>query len=748
MFLNKIKQNLAGFAVVVVAFAGLTAMSPATASVSAVADTTNTKFRVYKAMTASGNVATASVGDAANLGRGYIAVNWTINQATADSLIGHSLSATVTVTGPNGSYDLSANGFFEQFIIYHNSTAVVQQGQPSSNPSAVWPTGTNSTNTSVMAGFYTNNATFSFPTGNYSVTAVLKDNGSAVTLGSGITFSGGNFEYAVPGKTLTSLETGTSWDSGFVCVDMTQVAANDVLTIEKSENGTATSGLFSDWYNNGSTSMPTASGSTRTVTSADITNGALAMRATSVGISTALGQALTMGINIKKANGTDVSTSCGPSVAPAAPTASAMGSMISVTPAASLPAGYAMSCALVDSSNTIVATGSASSGTCSIMATASGTFTAKLAYTRYGVPGTYSASSSSFTYTYTPPAGPCNVAFTSLTPTVAQLTTTSPGYTLYANGNTSITNCYSNALLNSASRVTLNGVQVSASSSVSASLSVLASAVPRTLAMIMANAAVAAQNPQDGAVYTVSFYSGLSAVPTANDTPVFSYSVTLYPSGATPGSNSNSNSNSNSVSVTPPTIPTNVPLITPISAPVSGVVAGGVLQLGGRNMATVTGVKIDATAATTVTTVAGIEVKVPADLAPGAHDLLITTATGSTLFVGAIKVADPVLVAAKAATAKAAASIAYRAPVDLTVGKAVTASQAAATKALAAQYRGAKNAVCVAIPASKATVASALAAAAKVCATIKSAIPGIKTVVVVGAVSGDATNRVSAEIQG
>ncbi len=197
-----------------------------------------------------------------------------------------------------------------------------------------------------------------------------------------------------------------------------------------------------------------------------------------------------------------------------------------------------------------------------------------------------------------------------------------------------------------------------------------------------------------------------------------------------------------------PTVPTTIPVVAPIKVPVLGVAPGASLVLAGENMKSLTSVKIGANAATTKTTVAGLEIVVPADLAPGAHDLLIATSTGSTLFVGAIKVADPVVVAAKAAQAKAAASIAYRAPVDLTVSKSVTGSQAAQVKALASQYKNAKTAICEAIPASKATAASARAAAVKVCATIKAAIPGIKTMVVVGAPSGDKVNRVSSEIQG
>lgn len=220
---------------------------------------------------------------------------------------------------------------------------------------------------------------------------------------------------------------------------------------------------------------------------------------------------------------------------------------------------------------------------------------------------------------------------------------------------------------------------------------------------------------------------------------VSAQSAPIAPTGG--GSSSN-------VQQVAPTLPTTVPLVAPISAPVGGVVLGGALKIDGRNMSSVTSVKIGAVAATTTATVAGLEIKVPTDLAPGKHNLLITTSTGSTLYVDAIKVADPLIVAAQQKIAKAAASIAYRAPIDLTVGKAVSTSQAATAKAFAKQYRDAKSAVCVAIPATKATSAAALAAANKVCATFKAQIPGIKTTVVLGAPSGDKINRVSAEVQG
>ena len=205
--------------------------------------------------------------------------------------------------------------------------------------------------------------------------------------------------------------------------------------------------------------------------------------------------------------------------------------------------------------------------------------------------------------------------------------------------------------------------------------------------------------------------------------------------------------NNNVQQNTPPTPPTNVPLVAPIAMPAAGFTPGGALTLSGSNLSNLTSVKIGETVAKTVASASGVTISVPADLTPGAHNLLITTSTGSTLFVGAIKVADPVVEAAKAAKAKAAASIAYRAPVDFTVNKSAVA-QAAAAKAFAAQYRSAKTAICVAIPASKATSAAALAAATKVCDGFKASVPGIKLSVVLGAPSGDKINRVSAELQG
>ena len=250
----------------------------------------------------------------------------------------------------------------------------------------------------------------------------------------------------------------------------------------------------------------------------------------------------------------------------------------------------------------------------------------------------------------------------------------------------------------------------------------------------------------DGTYEVVAFADGYWGGPVySTNNPRVTY--TSGSASSSQSSSSQSSSSSSSSSSSAPTLPTNVPLLAPIAMPATGFTPGGALTLSGSNLANLTSVKIGDAVAKTVASATGVTISVPSDLTPGAHNLLITTSTGSTLFVGAIKVADPAVEAAKAAQAKAAASIAYRAPVDFTVSKSAVA-QAAAAKAFAAQYRNAKTAVCVAIPASKATSAAALAAAAKVCDGFKASVPGIKTSVVLGSPSGDKINRVSAEIQG
>jgi hypothetical protein len=659
-------------------------------------------------------------------------------------MVGSAISGDLTLTGPSGAIDLGAAGFYQQNIIYAQAGTPVGQAPMGQVAAATWPVGVNATSTSVLISAYVNNSNFSFATGNYTLTAVLKKDGAPVTLGSGVALASATMEYKTTGNAMASLESGSTFNSGFVCVDMAQIAANDVLTVEKVENGVAATNNAgtNDWYAGGSTMTSIAYSNPLTVTSAHMSAGALAVKARVQSFTASNGTQVTMGINIKKANGTDVSISCGPTAAPsAAPTVAVTGSSATLTPAAAAPAGYSWVCALVNSSNVVTSTGTSSGPTCSVNATASGTYTAKLGYTVYGVASAnYSPASASFALTYTAPPGPCNVAATSIHATVATLDTTN-SFTLYFNNDPLITNCYANMVTGGGQRLLLNGTVIG-TPSYQGNAGYSANATPRTLATLLLNPALASRTINNGDVYTVQYFQGLSVAPTANDTPYMQWSITLNPNSG----NVQNNVQNNNVSA--PTLPTTVPLVAPISVPVGGVVLGGALKIDGRNMSSVTSVKIGTVAATTTATIAGLEIKVPTDLAPGAHDLLVTTSTGSTLFVGAIKVADPLIVAAKAIQAKAAASIAYRAPLNLTIGSSVTAAQTKATKALAVQYKGAKNALCIAVPASKSTVASAVAAATKVCATIKTAIPGIKTSVIVSAPSGAKSNRVESEIQG
>ena len=741
MFINKIKQNFAGFAAVAIAFAGFSAMAPATASTAALADPTNMAFTGVKQLTVSGGSATGSITQT-NAGRGLLSATFTVDQATADTLVGASINGSLTLTGPNGVVNLGNEGFFSQHLIYALGNTVVGQGPIGSAQAMVWPAGTNHASTNVLISAYINRDSFSFAPGSYTLSATLTKNGVAQTLGSGISLASASIEYRVAGRALSAVDATYSWNSGYVCVDMAQVVAGDVLTVEQLQNATASTGGSIDWYRGGST-MGFAYGNNRAVTSADVTAGNLAMRLyASVGTQ---GQALSMDVNIKKANGTDVSVSCAPSAGPsAAPTAAATGSSVTVTYTAN---GYTnFACALFDSNNALVSstyTTSTSSTTCNPYTSTSGTYTAKYAYSNYGIPSAWSPASSSFTVTVGggqgSPSQPCPSAMTSIHSTQANLTTTN-SYSVYLNNDTTQTGCLTNQIAGGGVRTTLNGAVVG-TPFFSPQVSFLISSTPRTLATLLANPSLSSFTITDGAVYTVSYYRNLTAAPTANDVPFASYSMTLYPSGS-PAPQQQVQNNS------APTVPTNVPLIAPIAVPATGLTPGGSLTLSGANMAKVTEVKIGGTVAKTVASASGVAIDVPKDLKPGAYDLLITTPTGSTQFVGAIKVADPVVVAAKDAQAKAAASIAYRAPVDFTVGKTVTAAQAAAAKSFAAQYRNAKTAVCVAIPASKSTVAAAAAAAAKVCDGFKASIPGIKTSVVVSAPSGDKINRVSAEIQG
>jgi hypothetical protein len=108
-----------------------------------------------------------------------------------------------------------------------------------------------------------------------------------------------------------------------------------------------------------------------------------------------------------------------------------------------------------------------------------------------------------------------------------------------------------------------------------------------------------------------------------------------------------------------------------------------------------------------------------------------------------------VLEAQKLAVAKAAASVAFRAPLDLKVsGSAISTKQAAEVRSLVKEYRGAREVVCVAVPATKASAASARQAAVRACALFKAANRNLKVTIIVEAPSGEAANVVSTELIG
>ena len=813
MFLNKLKQNLAGFAVVALAFTGLSAIAPANAVASNLADTDQLGFDYTQqfAMTGSNGALTVT-----NAPSGHIEFNsnWTLTAAGSASLNGHAITADVTATDPNGNIVWSTRGFNRQFINYG--------GVANSNNTFNWNI---STATYIYNVWYTNGSA-PMPVGNYTISSVLYKDGVAIVPSSDIAFTA-SLRYNVVSDTLTWTGTAPSmWRSGYVCVDMGLVSNGDVLTTTMTDNGATIAGTPGiDWTSNGYSTL--ASGASYTVVSSNIANNTLAVQ---VDIMGGLTSGHTYGVSIKR-GATEVSKSCAPATPSAAPTVSAASGYSTVTFSASVApqadALFGFTCYLYDANNTLVNWGSApsSASTCDVYVygtPSSSSYTMKYAangLVRGGlspaslavspIVATFDANGGTGTVpsaishwgSFNAPSGSAltrtgysfqgwstNASATSSTIYHGSPVTASANATYYAvwqatggggggGGGGSTLTLVSPAVLTGtgAAGTTISVVPATFTGGVSNKYWVtctnsyplpqvgvnLSTAMSSCRPVYMSSAAAAAMSPSnvptsfvipgDGMVWTSGTcnQNGCGAPTQLSTSGRYFGWIETGMGGSVNGGMAITVGGSGSIAQSSVVaMPTNIPVVAPIKVPVLGVAPGASLVLAGENMKSLTSVKIGANAATTKTTVAGLEIVVPADLKPGAHDLLIATSTGSTLFVGAIKVADPVIVAAKAAQAKAAASIAYRAPVDLTVAKSVTGSQAAQVKALANQYKNAKTAICEAIPASKSSVASARAAAAKVCATIKAAIPGIKTIVVVGAPSGDKVNRVSSEIQG
>ena len=101
------------------------------------------------------------------------------------------------------------------------------------------------------------------------------------------------------------------------------------------------------------------------------------------------------------------------------------------------------------------------------------------------------------------------------------------------NGDSTIgtsTPCAANAFVNSGYLSTLNGVVVGTpvySPSITLSISNLAT----TWSALTNSQALTGRTIHDGDVYTVSYFVGLGRTPTISDSPTFSYSLILYPSG-------------------------------------------------------------------------------------------------------------------------------------------------------------------------------------------------------------------------
>lgn len=622
MFINKIKQNFAGFAVVALAFAGLSAVAPASATAyasnaGAVGDP-NRSYSYNQTLSLGSNDEATVVVPANN--RSYsIGRTITLTLAQSQALAGKTISFEVSmVSGGTTVTWPAANASF-----YAGNTYLTGTGNGVAK-TAVWPSTGLTSNDQISLYPYSNSSNSdAVAAGTYTLTFSIKADGIRLT-SADFNTSYVSSSTSVAGAIAGTLPSGANLNTvrpGYICIDKTQVSAGDVITARAMINGTVQNA--NNWmgitWTNGNT---LGNADSLTLTSSHLSGGELAFNSMSglsaSGAGVAAGATFTADVSITKANGTEVSTPC------ALPTVS--------TPV------------LVSSSTTSVVATLASGSMCRLLrVVGNGYFPAGFA---------------------TAVSGTCTIT---------------PWQTLTA-GTYSV-------------------------------------------------------------VGTASSYWSTVPVESTNN-PTF----TISSAGSSSQSSSSAPSSSNSIS-TPPTPPTNVPLVAPIAMPAAGFTPGGALTLSGSNLSNLTSVKIGETVAKTVASASGVTISVPADLTPGAHNLLITTSTGSTLFVGAIKVADPVVEAAKAAKAKAAASIAYRAPVDFTVNKSAVA-QAAAAKAFAAQYRSAKTAICVAIPASKATSAAALAAATKVCDGFKASVPGIKLSVVLGAPSGDKINRVSAELQG
>lgn len=170
------------------------------------------------------------------------------------------------------------------------------------------------------------------------------------------------------------------------------------------------------------------------------------------------------------------------------------------------------------------------------------------------------------------------------------------------------------------------------------------------------------------------------------------------------------------------------------TSPIAAAPVGGVLNLTGANMASVTSITVDDQPATIATSSSGqVTVKLPT-LAPGKYDITIKNADGGIRFIDGLVVPDPNAKVAPKPTNTYVASSAVK-----VTGAAPSAKQAAVLTEFVSQYKNAKQAT-VYIRTSKAGLAAAKKAAAAMLATVVKTLKNVKTGIVVDSTSEKTTS--------
>jgi uncharacterized repeat protein (TIGR02543 family) len=166
------------------------------------------------------------------------------------------------------------------------------------------------------------------------------------------------------------------------------------------------------------------------------------------------------------------------------------------------------------------------------------------------------------------------------------------------------------------------------------------------------------------------------------------------------------------------------------TSPISVAPAGGLLNLTGSNLASVTSISVGDRAATISTSSSGqVVVKLP-DLAPGKYDLTIKNADGGIKFIDGLVVPDP---NAKPAPTRSSSFVAEAAVAVR--GANLAPAQRAAIASFAKQYKAASEIACF-VSTSRSGLADARRAAAATCAAAASAIgKKVRTSIIIDSVT-------------